>query len=94
MFGSHAFGFEFLDYDLTHVKMTKSTVALLFLLIIGLAERTLSQSTTAVTETESTPAGVYAPGVCICVTQGYCGLAGGGGSTDGAGQIDPRIMTV
>lgn len=72
--------------------MTKS-IALLFLFIIAFAGRTLSQSTTAVTE--STPAGVYVPGVCICVTQGYCGLAGGGGgSTDGSGEIDPRIMTV
>lgn len=40
------------------------------------------------------PDNVYVPDVCFCVTTGYCDLAGDGGSTDGSGQIDPRIMTV
>lgn len=43
---------------------------------------------------QTTPANVFVDGVCICVTQNYCGLAGGGGSPDGSGQLDPRIMTV
>lgn len=37
-------------------------------------------------------------GVCICVTTGSCALAGGGtstgGSTDGSGLIDVRILSV
>lgn len=44
---------------------------------------------------QTTPANVFVENVCICVTQNYCGIAGGGGgNTDGAGNIDPRIMTV
>lgn len=44
---------------------------------------------------QTTPANVFVDNVCICVTKNYCGLAGGaGGNTDGAGNIDPRIMTV
>lgn len=37
-------------------------------------------------------------GACICVTTGSCALAGGGttpgGSSDGAGLIDVRIISV
>lgn len=65
------------------VKVILFTVAI----IIGLTEKVSSQATTL-------PPNVYVDGACICVTKGYCSLAGGGGSTDGAGQIDPRIMTV
>lgn len=58
-------------------------------LILGSTDKALSQTAT-------TPANVYVDGACICVTSGYCNLAGGGGgsATDGSGQIDPRIMTV
>lgn len=46
-------------------------------------------------QSQTTPANVFVENVCICVTKNYCGLAGGaGGNTDGAGNIDPRIMTV
>lgn len=43
---------------------------------------------------ETTPSDVYVDGVCICVTKGACNLANGNTSTDGAGELDPRIMTV
>lgn len=53
-------------------------------------------------QTEPTPdeQTTYAPGnvnvrdVCICVVKGYCNLANANSSDDGAGGLDPRIMTV
>lgn len=65
----------------------KITVLIAFIIgAVGLSD---------VVQSQTTPANVYVDNVCICVTTGYCGLAGGNqGNTDGSGNIDPRIMTV
>lgn len=62
----------------------KESIIFAAIFLITLADKVSTQ----------TPDDVYVPDVCICVTTGYCDLAGGGGSTDGSGLIDPRIMTV
>lgn len=67
--------------ELKMVKLTFIAIAI----IIGSTDKVSSQTT---------PSNVFVEGVCICVTKNYCSLAGGGGSSDGSGQIDPRIMTV
>lgn len=67
----------------------KKIFVLLVIFLIGSVGKVSSQTTPP-----PTPANVYVPGVCICVTKSYCGMAGGETNTDGAGQIDPRIMTV
>ena len=56
------------------------------------SQATTTQTTT--TQATTTPAMVYVNNVCFCVTAGYCNLADGNTTTDGADQLDARIMTV
>jgi hypothetical protein len=65
--------------------MRKSEFSLIFLAALSAA--VLAQQNT-------TPANVYVEEISICVTKGFCSLAGGGGPTDGSGQLDARIMPV
>lgn len=63
----------------------KTSVLFAIAFLVGSAEKIVSQST---------PPGVYVNGTCFCVTKNYCSLENGGGPTDGAGELDARIMTV
>lgn len=67
-----------------HCEM-KTSVLFAIAFLVGSVEKSFSQST---------PSGVYVNGACFCVTKNYCSLGTDGGPSDGAGIIDPRIMTV